>query len=633
LELSQSLKQNDRVEKIVFVSILSLFTIFAALYSLYTPSWEESDGWFHWSYTRAVAESELEERFYHRQQPLYYLISGGVLSILDPDILSDTSPTYTKRNIFEDFNVYRHTTEEKFPFEKSLFQSGCVGTCTDFEEEFPYSGIALGVHSLRIISIFYGLVTLVFIYKITNIVFPNNRWLSLTCLAFVAFIPHFIFINSVLGSTSLAITLVTISIYFLLKLVANPNDSKNLILLGIFVGIGLLTKIQTIFIVPAIYTTFVYLLYSKQIEKIQFLKFIGVFTGLFILCGGWWHILQFSFATFFFQTISGDVEAAVGSGTPIFQQFGALTMEKIWSNVVNYDRWHLIFFDTVWTGVGWKRISAQPIFAYLVKIFLTISLIGFILFIVRKFKLFSSLLQKKYLVVLVLLLVFETAAMVSIRVLFDLGSGRNLLPTSSAFTILVILGLVFFLRKKNQKILLIIPIAILFSINISLFFEMDEKYEHGLPRNVIHDANHFLLTEMWLGEYSGVQGNEPISKIRRANLEGGWRDTVLLLHPPKEGIKFWNFTMSIPDNKNYDIEIKYGFMNNAIFRSDPVEFRTYINGELVFQDEKTFTWNPETTKIKLDKYDENKVQVALATNAKDKGNNLAWSFFKLKFVE
>lgn len=629
---TQTLSQKTNLPKFSFIAILVIFVGFSTTYSLYTPSWEESDGWFHWSYTRAVAESNLDPAFYHRQQPLYYFINGGILTLLDPSILEDTSPPHTKRNMFEDLNYYRHTTEDDFQFGKSNFQRGCVGICTDFEEEFPYTGIALGVHSLRLISILYGVVSLVFIYKTTQIVFKKNKWLPIYSTAFVAFIPHFIFINSVLGGTSLTILFVTLSIYFLVKLVFNPTKITNLILLGVFVGLGLLTKVQVAFLLPTVYFTFFYLLYTKNLEKKIFLKYAGIFSAVFIIFGGWWHLFQFSFITYFFQSLILDIPSATGAGSAIFEKAGEMTYEKIIHNLTNHERWHLIYFDTVWTGVGWKRISAHPIFTYLVKFFLIPSLIGLFLFWIKRSKNYFPV-EKKFLVVLFMIIIFETASMMSIKILFDLGSGRNLLPASSAFAIFVIIGLFYFTKRKNLTPILLIPIGILFLTNINLFFEMDEKYEHGLPRNPILDSNRFLLTEMWLGESSGVQGNEPISKIRTANLEGGWRDTVLLLHPPKEGIKFWNFTMTIPDNESYEIEIKYGFMSNAMLRSEPVEFSTYIDGELIFQDEKTFTWNPETIKIKIGSYDKNKVQVALATDAKDKGNYLAWSFFKLKFVQ
>ena len=44
------------------------------------------------------------------------------------------------------------------------------------EEVFPFSGTAYSVHVLRIFSIFFGIITLIFIYKITQLIFPHEKW-------------------------------------------------------------------------------------------------------------------------------------------------------------------------------------------------------------------------------------------------------------------------------------------------------------------------------------------------------------------------------------------------------------------------------------------------------------------------
>jgi len=220
----------------IFILIVVIFTSFSVIYSVYTPAFEESDGWFHWEYIRSILEGSDDIDYYtERSPPLYYLIQAGFLSFFDPEVYSDDISLRTKRNFYEDFNYFRHLAKDEFKYDESIWNRGCAGAyCTELPEKFPYQGLSLADHSLRFFSIACGIFTLYFTYQISKFIFTKNSWLSLFVVAFVAFTPQFIFINSVLAAEALTITFSTIAIFYLLKFSDHPKKTKLLVPLGFF---------------------------------------------------------------------------------------------------------------------------------------------------------------------------------------------------------------------------------------------------------------------------------------------------------------------------------------------------------------------------------------------------------------
>lgn len=611
-------------ENALFLGLLLAFTIFAVIYSLYTPTWEESDGWFHWLKIKNTAQGNFLSHQPERQQPLYYFLLGGFLSFFDQaDIESE--PPKTMRNFFEDYNFFRHVSEDEFKYGEINFQRSCVGMCSGLSEEFPFTGVPFAVHFLRIFSIGFGLITLVFVFKISKIIFRNDKWLSLYPPALVAFIPQFTFINSVLASESLVITFSTIAIYYTLKFTQLQNNT-SLILLSIFSGLALLTKVTSFFLIPSICLALIYLKYTNKISSSKFLVYFSIFLVLVMIIGGWWYL-----------TMSNPISNKLGI---IFDDFTDSSQKVVrnsiakteFSNLINPERHNFVYIESVWGTIGWKAIKTGPLLLNIIRGILIFSFIGLLIPLFLKSD-FKKQFPRKEIIILIFFITFMLISMLVIQYTGNRGTGRNLLASSAVFGIFLTIGLSYYFQKNNMKKLLLIPLAILVITNVSIFIDMNEKFEHGFPRDPIHDVNHDLKIQIWLGEGTLPFKNEPVTRLRNNFLEDNEHDTVLIMHPNPSGTKWWNFTMNVPENIDYDLDVTYGFLSNAKGRDDPVEFRTFFNNELMFQNSKSFTGSTESFKIDLEEYNGENIQVSLSTSALDYGNNHAWSFFRLKFIK
>jgi 4-amino-4-deoxy-L-arabinose transferase-like glycosyltransferase len=87
-----------------------------------------------------------------------------------------------------------------------------------------------------------GIGTACISYRIFCLLWPDNRFRRLLALAFLVFWPQFIFISSVLNNDNLAFFLAALSLYLLLYQQQNGLSWRGASLLGLVLGLALLTK-------------------------------------------------------------------------------------------------------------------------------------------------------------------------------------------------------------------------------------------------------------------------------------------------------------------------------------------------------------------------------------------------------
>jgi hypothetical protein len=133
-------------------------------YSIQIPLWEAPDEISHFMYIRYVAQTgKLPSRDIMRlpwhyeayHPPLYYFVGAITarslaLNIGYPDL--KINPTYGRHK-----NYFLHTSDE----------------------QFPYNGITLTVHLLRLLSVVAGAGTVILTWAISLKVFPHNITLQL----------------------------------------------------------------------------------------------------------------------------------------------------------------------------------------------------------------------------------------------------------------------------------------------------------------------------------------------------------------------------------------------------------------------------------------------------------------------
>ena len=442
--------------KITFISILVIFLTLSASYTLLTPSLEGPDEGtiYHWS---RYPTNDIPLPHYVLRQPLYYYTINFLLNFiehpLNPTFDHEANTNFSHGYATDgDPNRWIHTETEKFPFSGS-----------------PYA-----VHVLRISSIIFGVITIIFVYKITRLLFPNERYFALFVMAIASFVPKFIFMTSVLNADSLLWLLVTLSLYYLLKFVNDTSKIKFLIFIGFFSGLAFLTKQNSLILIPIILSSFTYLIYSKQINFKKFFTSTSIIASVSLIFGGAYliYFLTGPSSPVPFQTLTSNqftpTSEAIRSGLECISNPGFLFTR---------------LFQMNFGWIGWHVFPPSILVQIIGLSLMLISLTGIVFGIKKKFfKQFN--LQKNYLVVILSSVFFMILGIFYFMFNICAGDIRYAYPVISMFAILFSLGFYFYVYNKRFKIILIFPIIFLILSNVALITEMNESYVHGFQTNL-----------------------------------------------------------------------------------------------------------------------------------------------------
>lgn len=225
----------------LLVAILLCFVALAVWYSVAIPLGEAPDEVPHFTYVRYLARhgrlpttTEEHEAF---QPPLYYAL-GAALTFWIED--QADAPFAVRHNAQYDAadprapkNLLLHTADEAWPFR----------------------GWALAWHLVRLLSIALGATTVWAIYHLGSLLFPSRRAIPLVMAGLVAFTPQFLFLSAVANNDNAA---TTFSVLVLWQTAALLHDRRPRAfwsragLLGLLLGLGLLSKASLAALVPVV---------------------------------------------------------------------------------------------------------------------------------------------------------------------------------------------------------------------------------------------------------------------------------------------------------------------------------------------------------------------------------------------
>ena len=433
---SKLINKIDSLRQVLFYAILAIFLGFTISLSLYTPSFEGPDENSHYLWTLDTLHGNIHAGEID-VMPVYYSINAFFLNYIPhpENIEIQLNPSYSEH----DPNKFNHFQEEKFPF----------------------SGTAFPVHLLRIFSIICGAVTVIFTYKIAQIVVSTNKWLPLFSTAFVAFIPKFQFQSAVMNPDALVWALSTISIYLLLRFVNQQNKIKYLILLGIFAGFAYLSKPNGIVLIPVVLITFTYLLFSKQINRKQFLKYFTIFFIIFLVSGGAYEFYrnEIVFTEPFIKDYTLTIKAGVDCMT------------------LSYFNITMLYYPLGY--IGWNMIPPTYEAVFTLSVIITVAIAGLFLVSVKKISLSNVKFEGKYAAPLYASPVFIILGLFWWLSHICGADIRYTFPVISSFGILTGIGLYAFVDKPRLKWLLVLPIIFLITQDAHIITQINIQYLHG----------------------------------------------------------------------------------------------------------------------------------------------------------
>lgn len=345
------------------ILIIVLFTIICMAYSMVIPIFNAPDEPFHFEYIQFLGQKKSlpdqtdETRAISTEgfkPPLYYLINAIFLNLFSENKAADIHIHNYKdivnfcRDPSKGFRsgIYPPLNPKYIKWgqgqERNMF-------LTTGEDKFPFSGSVRTIHLLRIISILFSVVTVFFIFKTTQLLFPNHKHLALLTASVCAFNPQFIFLSGSLNNDNLIIMFATLSIWLLTKLLINADNSSRLTitLLGVFIGLGLMTKINIAGIVLIAIAGIIYSSLAKGQKRLQNLSCdLIIFLGPIVILSGW-YFLRNVFIYGFNDLLGWRLQAIQNPGLVMPARFRALFFKKVFFQRLFTSFWGLFDWLTI----------------------------------------------------------------------------------------------------------------------------------------------------------------------------------------------------------------------------------------------------------------------------------------------
>lgn len=222
------------MRRVLQLSLGMLFFALAGAYSLVTPAWEASDERQHYDYLRTILltgrppiQSVAQPNLGHHPPTYYYLAAALAwpADVRDDATLPQFNPLYAAAgNGGRDPNYVIHSTAETF----------------------PYAGHALALHLGRLASVLISTVTVLLIVEIGFLAYSARPEVGLLAGAIAAFNPEFLFVSGAMTNDVLVTLAGTGAFAQLLRVLRAPRSDRALVLLGVWLGLGLISKFTAI---------------------------------------------------------------------------------------------------------------------------------------------------------------------------------------------------------------------------------------------------------------------------------------------------------------------------------------------------------------------------------------------------
>ncbi len=289
--------------------ILGLYLLLTIGYGIVNPLFESPDEQLHYFTVQTIAETwrlpsadEVPDGWMGQeaaQPPLYYVVSAVLISPIDT--------SQAKEQVW--FNPFARLGDANSPANTNAFVHSEI-------EQWPWQGYVLAAHLLRLGSAVIGLGTLLFIYGSARLVWPEAQERALLTMALIAFLPQFNFLNASISNDPLIVFFSAATLYQLLRLWYNEISGQRLLLLGVTIGLGMLSKMAGLLLL--FYAVgFLAVLSWRQEKSVRpllgaFAKRLLLVVGPALLIGGWllvrnWQLYgDITATTVFIRVAGGD---------------------------------------------------------------------------------------------------------------------------------------------------------------------------------------------------------------------------------------------------------------------------------------------------------------------------------------
>lgn len=277
---------SDKTQRWMLGLILGLYLALGLAYSIVNPILESPDETLNYQNIRYFAEERRlpvlreDELSKGHHPPLYYAL-GALLTGWVPNQQLDTIVART--NPFWAYRLWEPGVDNKNLY---LHDSQLEG--------WPYRDVALGVHLMRWVSLLMGAGVIVVIYRIAYELFVGERWLALGAAALVAFNPMFLYIQSSVHNDAMTNLLAALTLWGIVIYWLRGPSPRRAAFLGLVCGLGVLTKITFLFLLPAVAVAVIWRSWLERHSNPRWwqdlVRLALIAGGLTVLISGWWFV-------------------------------------------------------------------------------------------------------------------------------------------------------------------------------------------------------------------------------------------------------------------------------------------------------------------------------------------------------
>lgn len=392
---------------------LALHVAFATSYAWRTPDFEGPDENSHYEYAQHIANAgkvplapalaaarglpQTDGAVLAHHPPLYYALLAGVL------VATGTDDTVFGPLLHPGFGVPDH------PGRHLRFQHG--------------GGVDGTLFLLRLVSVLLGAITLVLVHGLGRACCPAKPRIADLAVLLIACLPMWSFLHGVLNNDVLAIPLATATVLALVRLLQAEHATwRHTLAIGTLLGLSLLTKLTTLFLVPLALAA-VLPFAARRVSRQRLVHVGGAFAVALALCG--WSFVRN-------QRRYGDA-LAMNVHDAAFQP---IPPEYRWGYFV--DGFLPNVFTSLFGTFGWSSLPPHPALVWTGAVVAAAALVGIVRSLLDPLRTCSA--RPAWLLGLVLLLVFAGTARFNWTA--PQPQGRLLFPAIGPAAVLLAAGLV-----------------------------------------------------------------------------------------------------------------------------------------------------------------------------------------------
>ncbi len=201
------------------------YLLLGALFAIRTPAWQAPDEPAHYNYIAQLA-------------------NGGCCPIIAEGDWDSAYLDQLKANNFAPTLLDELPSIQYEDHQPPLYYLLLSGI-------YPVTGGSL--LALRLATVFFGMTVVIYAYILTWLVLPRRPGAALAAAAFVGFLPQFLGISASVNNDALSWSLIGLTLIGVVTyLRAEARDLRTEMVLGVLVGLALLTKVSAIFLLGVV---------------------------------------------------------------------------------------------------------------------------------------------------------------------------------------------------------------------------------------------------------------------------------------------------------------------------------------------------------------------------------------------